>query len=75
MSNESNLFTSAIISGAVFAALIASIANIIISILNNRMLKIIEKQKNISEIDKYRYTCLYDILTRWYKHEFDFEYR
>ena len=73
MSNGSNLFTSAVISGAVFAALIASIANIIISIINNRMLKTIEKQKKIGEIDKYRYTCLYDILTRWYNHKFDFE--
>ena len=73
MSNESNLFTSAIISGAVFAALIASITNIVISIINNRMLKIIEKQKKIGEIDKYRYIRLYEILTRWYNHKFDYE--
>lgn len=73
MSNESNIFTSVIISSAVLAALVTSITNIIVSILNNRKLKIIEKQRKVSEIDKYRYTCLYEILTHWYKHDFEFE--
>ena len=73
MSNESNIFTSVIISSAVLAALVTSITNIIVSVLNNLKLKTIENQRKISEIDKYRYTRLYEILTHWYQQDFKIE--
>lgn len=45
MPNESNILTTVILSSAVFAALISSLTNLIISLINNRRLKAIEKQK------------------------------
>ena len=51
-------FTTVILTAAVFAALVTSIANIIISLMNNWRLKKIEKQKQMNEIDKYRYSRL-----------------
>ena len=45
-------FTTVILTAAVFAALVTSIANIIISLMNNWRLKKIEKQKQMNEIDK-----------------------
>ena len=55
----------AILSATVFASVIASIANIFISLLNNHRLKSIEATKRTNEIDKYRYTQLYEILKKW----------
>lgn len=61
-----------ILTAAVFAALISSIANIVISLINNHRLKSIEKEKRLNDIDKYRYSRLYDLVVRW--HEYDSEY-
>lgn len=69
MPNENNILTTVILSSAVFAALISSLSNLIISLINNRRLKVIEKQKNMTEIDKYRYTKLYEMLFNWYKYD------
>lgn len=64
-----NTVKPALLTATVFAAIISSIVNIIISILNNRRLKQIELKKYMSEIDKYRYTMLYDLILHWHDHE------
>ena len=63
--NESNQFLMIILSSAVFAALVSSLTNLIISLINNRRLSVIEKQKKRSEIDKYRYIQLHEMLLNW----------
>lgn len=73
MQSETSLFVPVIISSAVFAALITSITNMIISLLNNRRLKIIEKQKKSGEIDKYRYSRLYEMLLNWHQYTSEFK--
>lgn len=62
-------FTTVILTAAVFAALVTSIANIIISLMNNWRLKKIEKQKQMNEIDKYRYSRLYELILNWHKYD------
>lgn len=69
MINPNELFTSAVISGVVVAALITSLTNLIVSVINNRRLKVMEKRKNASEIDKYRYTRLYEMLFNWHNYD------
>lgn len=56
-------FTTVILTAAVFAALVTSIANIIISLMNNWRLKKIEKQKQMNEIDKYRYQLIQECIS------------
>ena len=53
MEKKDFLYT-VILTTTVFAALITSIANIIISLINSYRLKHIEEQKKLNEIDKYR---------------------
>lgn len=63
---DGNTFLSTVfLTAAVFAALVSSVANIIISLINNHRLKKIEKRKQMDEISKYRYTHLYELLQNW----------
>lgn len=67
---DGNTFLNTVVlTAAVFAALISSIANIIISLVNNHRLKKIEKQKQMNEIDKYRYSRLYELLLNWHNYD------
>lgn len=66
---KSNIFETVILTAVVFAALITSLANIVISVINNNRLKKIEKQKQVSEIDKYRYSKLYELILDWHKYD------
>lgn len=59
--------SSIILTTAVFAALITSITDLIINIMNNSKLKKLERRKEVREIDQYRYTKLYEILLNWHK--------
>ena len=61
MEKKDFLYT-VILTTTVFAALITSIANIIISLINSYRLKHIEEQKKLNEIDKYRYSRHYQAL-------------
>lgn len=67
----STFVNTVILTTAVFAALITSIANIIISLINNHRLKSIEKQKQMNEIDKYRYSRLYELVLNWHNYDSD----
>lgn len=58
-----------VLTTAVFAALITSITNVIISLMNSHRLKKIEDKKQMNEIDKYRYSKLYELVINW--HEYD----
>lgn len=49
--NQNNSVLIIILSSAVFAALISSLTNVIISLINNKRLSIIEKQRKQSDID------------------------
>lgn len=70
VSMDSSTFVNTVIfTATVFAALLSSIANIIISLINNRRLKRIEKQKQMNEIDKYRYSRLYELVLNWYDYD------
>jgi hypothetical protein len=60
-----------IISVGVVAAVIGAIANVIVALMNNRRLKRIEKDKKMSEIQRYRYTQLYEIIKHWYDYGTD----
>ena len=67
---DGNTFLNTVVlTAAVFAALISSIANIIISLVNNHRLKKIEKQKQMNEIDKYRYSRLDELLLNWHNYD------
>lgn len=72
MTDWNNILNSVVITAGVFAALITAIANIIISIINNIRLKSIEKKKELNEIDKYRYSRLYELILNW--HNYDSQY-
>ena len=66
---KKNFLYTVILTTTVFAALITSIANIIISLINSYRLKHIEEQKKLNEIDKYRYSRLHEILINWHKYD------
>lgn len=66
---NNNSIVYILLSSAVFAALITSITNLIISLINNRRLKKLEKEKSKSEINQYRYSRLYEVLLNWEKYE------
>ena len=68
MEKKDFLYT-VILTSTVFAALITSIANIIISLINSYRLKNIEEQKIINEKNKYRYRELHELLTNWNKYD------
>lgn len=57
-----------ILTSAVFAALITSLSNLVITLLNNKRLNTIEKRKDRNEIDKYRYIQLHEMLLTWDKY-------
>ena len=57
-----------IVTPCVIAALITSIFNIVISKMNNNHLKKAENDRRISEMDKYRYTRLCDMLANWHNY-------
>ena len=63
--DESNFLNTVILTATVFAALISSIANIIISLINNHRLKSLESKKQLNDIDKYRYSRLYELVLKW----------
>lgn len=71
--NQNEIFSTVVLTATVFAALITSIANIIISLVNNHRLKKMEKQKKINEIDKYRYSRLYELILNWHKYDSDLQ--
>lgn len=54
-----------IISASVIAAAISGIINSIITLMNNKRLKSIEHEKKMTDIQKYRYTNLYDLVKHW----------
>jgi len=58
----------ALVSAAVFAAMIAAITNVVIAIMNNKRLAKLERKKAENEIDKLRYTKLYELLQTWDKY-------
>lgn len=64
-----DFFNTIILTTTVFAALITSIANVIISLINNYKLKKLEDKKQVNEIDKYRYSRLYELVINWYKYD------
>ena len=53
-----------VLSAAVCAAVIAGIVNIVISLVNNRRLKAIEKEKHHSTMAKLRYEKLFEIFAK-----------
>lgn len=67
--NQNNSVLIIILSSAVFAALISSLTNVIISLINNKRLSIIEKQRKQSDIDRYRYIHLYEMLVNWNEYD------
>lgn len=71
MQNDNHIII--LLSSAVLAALVTSLTNLIISLINNHKLKVIEKQKKDIEIYKYRYSHLYDILLKWYEYSTSIE--
>lgn len=67
---ETNVFIdNVILTATVVAALLSSIANIAISIINNNRLKKIEKNKQLNEFDKYRFDMLYQLVLNWYNYD------
>lgn len=60
---------SVVLTTVVFAACIASITNIIISITNSSKLKKIEHTKQKNEINSYRYHKLYELILDWHKYD------
>ena len=63
------ILSTEILTATVFAAVITSIANIVISIINNYQLKKLEKDNRLNAIDTYRYSRLYELILKW--HEYD----
>lgn len=63
------ILSTVIFTATVFAALITSMANIIVSLMNNQRLKKLEKQKQMNEIHKYRYSRLYELILNWHNYD------
>lgn len=59
------IINSVVLTAGVFAAIITSVVNIIIALMNNSKLNKIEQKKKMNEIDRYRYTHLYELLLSW----------
>lgn len=64
-----------LLTSAVMASLVTSLANIVIAVFNNRRLKSIEKEKQKNELTTYRYTHLFDMLLKWEEYDTPFETR
>ena len=73
MDTEFDFLHSVILTAGVFAAIITSTANIVISMINNRRLKTIEKNKQVNEIVKYRYSRLYELILNWHKYDSEWD--
>lgn len=58
-----------VISTSVITAALAAIVNVIIALMNNRKLKIIENTKKMTEIQKYRYTNLFELIKGWHSYD------
>lgn len=63
------IISQVILTAIVFAAFVTSIANMIISLMNNHRLKKLEKQKVMNAIDKYRYSRLYELVLNWHNYD------
>lgn len=64
-----------LLTSAVIASLVTSVANIILAIFNNNRLKSIEKETRMNELITYRYTHLFDMLLKWKEYDTPFETR
>lgn len=63
------IINSVVLTAGVFAAIITSVVNIIIALMNNSKLNKIEQKKKMNEIDRYRYTHLYELLLSWQNYD------
>lgn len=70
---ENTTTITILLTSAVIASLITSIANIIIAIINNYRLTSIEKGKQKNTLIEYRYKCLYEMLLKWNEYDTPFE--
>lgn len=57
-----------LLTATVFASIISSIISIIIAIINNIHVKRIERSKYHDEINKYRYSRLYELILNWHSY-------
>ncbi len=71
--NANESVVTILLTSAVMASLVTSLANIIIAVFNNRRLKSIEKEKQKNELVTYRYTHLFDMLLKWKEYDTPFE--
>lgn len=69
VSDLNSFLNTVILTAGVFAAIVTSVTNIIISLINNHRLKSIESQKQLTEIDKYRYRKLYELILNWHNYD------
>lgn len=74
MNGEKNMYENidaitVILTSAVAASLVTSVANIIIAIYNNHRLKAIEEVRQKNDLNAYRYKCLYDMLLKWQEYD------
>lgn len=72
MGEKTNMITI-LLTSAVVASLVTSVANIVISIFNNRRIKLIEKEKRKNDLITYRYKCLYNMLLKWQEYDTPYE--
>ena len=70
---ENTTTITILLTSAVMASLITSIANIVIAIINNYRLASIEKEKRKNTLTEYRYKCLYEMLLKWTDYNTPFE--
>ena len=63
MGEKTNMITI-LLTSAVVASLVTSAANIVISIFNNRRIKLIEKEKRKNDLITYRYKLFYNMLLK-----------
>lgn len=75
MPNPENfsLIYNVLLTSGVFAALITSVVNIVLLIVNNTHLKKIERIRWDNEIIKYRYVKLYEFCKEWHNYEIDID--
>lgn len=65
MNLENSNVIVTILTSTVFAALLTSAVNVILTLINNRKLKNFENDKHKNELISYRYTQLFSILLKW----------
>lgn len=71
--NENITTITIVLTSAVVASLVTSIANILIAILNNHKIVSIEKEKQKNSLISYRYKCLYEMLLKWQEYNTPYE--